>query len=281
MRRLAFMTLLLITACGNSAPNTPPANSPPAANQEHVKPPEDSKRKEARRLFDEAEALSVAGDNSAAADKLERAIALSPTDGEIHARLGHVYIKLLRYDDARGALLLAIKLVEGEPRRQLEFLASWCSYTHATELFQGQQHDKALNELRTALELQPDNTDARRLVGQIHSANGRYDEATRAYAILCAQTTGDVHHSALRDMGEAQFRDGKYRAAIETFTKLIDLNAEGYEAYGWRGYCHVQVGDRQRAVSDFTQAVQRTSSPERRADYDEKLRQLAQVDEGE
>lgn len=288
MRYLLIVPVLLLAACGGSESNAsndqPQAREPAPSNRAVVDPPVSSEKDlvEARRLFDESELLSTSGDNTAAAEKLERAIELSPLDGEIRARLGYVYIKLLRYEDARDTLMRATELLEGEPERQIEFLASWCSYKLAYDAYQRGSYEDALDHLNDALDLQPEYVDAKFLLGNIYKARKEYSEAADVFSSISADTTGEPRFRALSGLGEVQYHAGEYRKAIGTFTKLIDLSAEGYEAYGWRGYCHVQIGDRESAVRDFTQAVQRTGSAERRADYEEKLQQLSRSEnEGE
>jgi Flp pilus assembly protein TadD len=275
MRCLLLTLMLLPAACGgggNNAPEPPLANSRP--DNAPQAQPEESDRLRARRLFAEAGQLAVARDNSGAAEKLEQAVALHPEDPEIHARLGHVYIELLRYDDAREAFQRALVLPGVERRLELRARAAWCSHKLAFAAYQAQDLDGALTEIRHALELQPDNVDARMLLGHVHRESGRHAEAAEAFMIAAGHTTGEVRLAAMVLQGEELYRAGEYRAAIEVFDAMIERGADGHEPWGWRAYCHVQVGDKQQAIGDLRQAIDRAGSPDKRAEYEDVLRQL-------
>jgi len=55
--------------------------------------------------------------------------------------------------------------------------------------------------------------------------------------------------------GMEQFSTGNYDAAIESFTKAIELDTSLVDAYYKRGLAHFYKGDNLLAIEDFTQAV--------------------------
>src|SRR5688572_13081950 len=105
MRRFGLILLLLPAACGGGGSNhgDDSAAGEVRSGEQNRSPEDEARRRraEARKLFNEAGELSVTGNNTAAVEKLEQAAGLSPDDAEIHARLGHVYVELLRFEDAR------------------------------------------------------------------------------------------------------------------------------------------------------------------------------------
>ena len=58
--------------------------------------------------------------------------------------------------------------------------------------------------------------------------------------------------SALLKNGFAFQRMGDYESAIENFTKALDSDPHSGEAHYGRGICHLQRGEFDRAIADFT-----------------------------
>jgi Flp pilus assembly protein TadD len=281
MRRFALILLLLPAACGGGGSNHGDDSAVGVVRSgEENRSPEDEARRhraEARKLFNEAGELSVTGNNTAAVEKLEQAAGLSPDDAEIHARLGHVYVELLRFEDARESFLRAADLTQGVVRAEVQARAAWCSHKLAIGAFAKADYDAALAHVTKALEVNPGDPGLHMLRGNIHFNRADYATAAEAYQASADLAVGEKRFEALSWKGQSQFHGGFYRPAIETFTKLIDEGAEGYEAYGWRAYCHVQIGKKPEAESDFNQAAMRTTERTKREEYEAALKALAEA----
>ncbi len=59
------------------------------------------------------------------------------------------------------------------------------------------------------------------------------------------------------------FKDGynnlvvkNYKAAIQSFTKVIEMNPEDPEAYAYRGLCKYYIEDYEGAIEDYTKALE-------------------------
>jgi Flp pilus assembly protein TadD len=282
MRRFALILLLLPVSCGggdgdNHVGCSGVGNMTLAEENRSLEDEARKRRSDARKLFNEAGELSVTGNNTAAVEKLEQAVELSPDDEEIHARLGHVYVELLRFEDARKSFLRAADLTQGAVRSEVQARAAWCSHKLAIGAFAKADYDAALAHVTRALEVNPGDAELHKLRGDIQFKHADYAAAAEAFQASADLAVGERRFEALSWKGQSQFHGGFYRPAIETFTKLIDERAEGYEAYGWRAYCHVQIGKKPEAESDFNQAAMRTTDRTKREEYETALKALAEA----
>lgn len=274
MRRIAIILLLLPAACGGGANNAP--ELVPAANQQPVDRSAENRR-EALDLQKRAKALMDKGDYSGAADLAEQSVKLAPDDPTTHDQLGYAYEGLRRYDDALDAFTRALELFEGKHTSYTTTHASYCAYRLALSAYERGDNDGALPLIKRAIELDSGDPNLHMLLGQIHYARKEFASAAGEFGIAADVAVGDKVYEALRMKGEAQFHAAAYRPAIETFSRIINDGVEGHEAYGWRGYCWVQVGKKPEAESDFNQAALRTTDDKKRAEYESVLQELARV----
>jgi tetratricopeptide (TPR) repeat protein len=276
----AILLCLTLTACGGGnepAPNEPAQVNAPA-NRTSKPSASSSDFAKARELFDEAGKLSLENRNSSAAELLERAIALSPDDAEIHERLGHAYAKLLRYEEARDQFLLAATLADdNSTRRELRGRAAWCYHVLAKQADAKGDHEVALREAEHGLELDPDNHNLHMLAGFIHVKNAAYAKAAAAFEAAVMVSAGAQRHEALAWQARAEFDGGDFNAARRTYTVLINEGVEGREAYAMRAYCNVQTSRKDEAINDFIEAIARTDDTAKRAEYEDVLKQLREL----
>ena len=281
MRKTAAILLCLtLTACGGGnepAPNDrAPGNAP--ANRTDKPSASSSDFAKARELFDEAGKLSLEKRNSSAAELLERAIALSPDDAEIHARLGHTYTELLRHEEALEQFLLAATLADdNSTRRELRARAAWCYHVLANQAYAKGDYDVALREAEHGLELDPANSDLHMRAGFVHVRNADYAKAAAAFEGAVMVSAGDARHEALAWQARAEFDGGDFNAARRTYTVLINEGVEGREAYAMRAYCNVQTSRKDEAINDFIEAIARTDDTAKRAEYEDVLKQLREL----
>jgi Flp pilus assembly protein TadD len=273
MRRLALVLLLLPAACGggNNAPDPEPA-----ANQQPVDNSAANLR-EALKLRDRAKLYIEKGDYSGAADLAEQAVKLAPDEPTVHDQLGYAYEGLRRFDDALAAFTRALELFEGKHTSYTPRHASYCAFRLALAAFDRRDYDAAVPLIARAIELKSGDPELHMLQGRILYQRKEFLAAAEAFGIAADFAVGDKVYEALRQKGESQFHAGEYRPAIETFSRIINDGVEGLEAYGWRAYCWVQVGKKPEAESDFNQAALRTTSAEKRAEYEAALKALAEV----
>ncbi len=134
------------------------------------------------KLRDEARALLKSGRFADAATVLERALALSPSDGSILSDLGLAYLFSHRSGEAVSALERAVRLSPSSSR------AHFCL---GIALAQTSDFEGALVAQRRAAELEPTLAEAHGRVGALLFRKGMRDEAASAYerAFAAAPTT--------------------------------------------------------------------------------------------
>jgi Tfp pilus assembly protein PilF len=271
MRKAVLLILpLCLAACGGGGNNSP-APPPPAVNQPAA-PKVDHAA--ARKLFDEAGELSLKGDNSRAAEKLEKAVKLDPGDGEIHARLAFVYAQLLRYEDARDEYVAAANLESGYIRQQMNGKAAQCALRLAIQAANKNDYAAALPDAKQAVDLAPGYREALVQLGKIQFKLKQYADSAETYARVLTISSGEQRYEALAGIGQGQFYAEQYEKAAATYSKLIKEGVRGYEAYGWRAYCDYKLGRLDDAQKDFQLAAEHTKDPDKRAEYEEALRQF-------
>lgn len=119
-------------------------------------------------------------------------------------------------------------------------------YFHHSEL------DKALNDLETALRLEPGQYKCFRMLALIHCQLGEWDamrdNCTKALQLY--PKSAELHN--LR--GSACFRLQDYDAALDNFDHAIGLDGDRYEAYYNRGLARQRLNMLEEALDDFQQA---------------------------
>jgi tetratricopeptide (TPR) repeat protein len=82
-----------------------------------------------------------------------------------------------------------------------------------------EDHDRAIADCNSAIQLDPNNADAFNNRGLVHRAMGRFDRA------------------------------------IADYNRAIRINPEEFTTFTNRGYAYEQKGDRQRAIADYRKAA--------------------------
>ena len=95
-----------------------------------------------------------------------------PADAELFQRLGQLYLKAGRFEEARQAYERSLELDPNDPFTHL-FLGNW--------FYAGRMYPEALERSQRAAELLPDEAVAYWFQGDIYRAQGRYELAQQAY----------------------------------------------------------------------------------------------------
>lgn len=283
MRYLMIVPILLIAACGggSSSGNAPPPAAQNSANEPVARTdtpgPSERDRQLAGELAQQAAQLIYENDNTGALDLAQRAIKLDPQRPEYHAQLGYILEKLGRFEEALTAYSHAESGLVGDEQRRARRGAARAAKALAGKARNAARLDSALVYAEQAVELDRDVPAFHLELGHVHYALKDFDKAAQAYEFAVDLAVSTEQHEALHWKAQAEYAAGRYRDAIDTYTRLIDQGAEGYDAWGMRGYCYTQTGERERAIRDFNQAVQRTDDPGKKAEYEEVLRQLIEL----
>ena len=86
----------------------------------------------------------------------------------------------------------------------------------------------------------------------------RPEEGKRQEAVASPEKTRDV--KVTKDLpsveqGRSQLNSGEFAAAVDTFTQILAVHPQDSMSYRLRGNAYDNLGDRQKAVEDWTQAA--------------------------
>ena len=157
---------------------------------------------------------------------LEKAIHLSPDGPLAYYALGHALVN--RDQTARGQLLL----------RFFKYL---------------QENADELLKYKTAIAVNPSNSEALYDLGAVYSRMGRYAAAQQAY-LACLEIRPD-HVDALNNLGNVYLRWHQIHKAVEAYTKALDSDSTYTRAYYNLANAYLMSGDGARAQPLFEQAV--------------------------
>ena len=110
--------------------------------------------------------------------------------------------------------------VTGDAQQQFEL-----KLQDAEALLAAGDMEGALNRLREANALDPGNTRAHRRLGELLLSTGARLEAIEAFRALARNAPYDF--GAWRLLASAQFAEGLYDDAVESYRRVLNLNAPG------------------------------------------------------
>ncbi|MEO8451194.1 MAG: protein kinase [Gemmatimonadota bacterium] len=110
----------------------------------------------------------------------------------------------------------------------------------------------AERELKTALELNPNDADAYDHYGWLCSGLGRYDEALAM--VQRAQELDPLAHRS--DLGSTLLRAGRYEEALDAANRSIEFDPDFPRGYSVRGWARLRLGDSTMGIADLTRAAE-------------------------
>lgn len=112
------------------------------------------------------------------------------------------------------------------------------------------QFDKAIEHLKTALELDPENVEVRLLLGNVLVEKGSADEGKQILASVQDAQIKDP--TILVNVGIVMLNQNKPSEAIAYFDKAIMLFPAGADAYYYRGITKLQLSKNDEAKADLS-----------------------------
>lgn len=106
---------------------------------------------------------------------------------------------------------------------------------------------------RAMLELEPDNFEALKLLGNIAAQTGRVQEAAELLSRAVALNPGRA--DALNDLGIARQALGRFEAALEAYERAIALDPDFAEAYVNRGDALADLQRHEAALESYARAI--------------------------
>ncbi|MDZ4108559.1 MAG: tetratricopeptide repeat protein [Brevundimonas sp.] len=130
--------------------------------------------------------------------------------------------------------------------------------------------DAAENELWAALQTVPDNPTLLNYLGYMWVDSGR--RVDQGAEMLARAHAADPENGNIQDsLGWAQFRQGRYEAAVETLEGAVNKEPANAEIVDHLGDAYWQVGRRREAEWQWSRVLTLDPDAERRAEVEQKL----------
>jgi tetratricopeptide (TPR) repeat protein len=216
----------------------------------------DTGEAKAEHLQRAARLLETRGDTDGAIERYKRALDASPRNGAIAVALRSAYL-------GRGDVPAAVDLLERELSQAEGDLAKVkLSSELATLYLRMKDDDKADRAARRALELDPTDTEALRVVGDLAYASGRYLEATATYERLASRADSLTPQMAARVLEryvDAAARSGSTEKALAAVDSLLRIAPHDAAAFGRAAHVTFEHGAPARAHQLYRDYIERFS----------------------
>lgn len=124
----------------------------------------------------------------------------------------------------------------------------------ARTYYQEKNTDRAVETLKQALALKPDDVESLRLIVNLLVASGREKEAQEYMAKLPQGETVDP--ATLLNIGIKYYNEGKMAEALGEFERVVKENPTLPDAYYYRGLVYLATGKSAEAKADFQKLLQ-------------------------
>ncbi len=230
-------------------------------------------------------AYEAQGQTVAAIADLTAILELTPGSATAHFRRGQLWMREQNFDQAIKDYSAAIT---ASPRSSLEFLIArgvayrgkkdlkrsladfdrviaakskstiaLAHYERALTHVSAQENASALQDLRIALEINPNFALAHYAIGNIQFAQRDVAAALRSYEEALRLDPATEYY-VVNARGIAQQHQGDCKGAIESFTKALNQNPKSQVILRNRANCSLRIGKYDDAIRDFTQALYAT-----------------------
>ncbi|MCZ2126237.1 MAG: tetratricopeptide repeat protein [Anaerolineales bacterium] len=191
-----------------------------------------------------------------------QAVELDPNFGETYIERALWLIERGKYKDAMPDLELAEKIMPGSPEVSLAYAQAYLGAGDA---------DKALSYAQKAREEDVLHLPTYKLLGNLYVDRKEYDSAVEALLVYTTYASGDA--SGFGKLGEAYYRLGEYKNAVNAINAGEKINRNGMKKYLiYRGLANVKLGNFRDAEGDLNAAVEDDSTSfEARLGYAEAL----------
>jgi Tfp pilus assembly protein PilF len=140
------------------------------------------------------------------------------------------------------------------------------------------EHQKAITEYSTAIELGPERLNAYLSRGYAYNQLGKYRKAIADFDKAILLDPGDA--KAYNNRGIAHHELGEYQKAIADYSRAIEIDPQYAKAYYNRGIAHDELGEYQKAIDDYRKVLEITDDPDLTRDAQDALEGLEVVNDG-
>jgi tetratricopeptide (TPR) repeat protein len=221
----------------------------------------------------------TANETRMAKESLERCLKINPSSIEANLKLAELYFYVKKYQEAINYANSALKVNENTSKAY--FIKGMCykesgdtaiaisSFQTAVEqdntiidaylelgvLLTKKKNALALEYLNSALKIDPANEDVVYNIGYYFQSKGDYKAAIETYKKLLAKNIN--YREAHYNLGAIEVASSKnYKEAVKYFTNAINADANYADAYFARGVCYEELKDKINAAADYQMALQ-------------------------
>ncbi|MGZ8842382.1 MAG: tetratricopeptide repeat protein [Pyrinomonadaceae bacterium] len=119
-------------------------------------------------------------------------------------------------------------------------------FKKAEDAVAAKDYDQAISFLKQIVANDKADYQAQSILGTLLASQGKYDEAEQAY--LAALSAKPTFAPALLDFGRLRLRQKKFAEAIDTLTRLVELQPDSGEANLLLGDAYAQMDQRPKAI---------------------------------
>ena len=188
-------------------------------------------------------------------DSLLRASVLSPNSTKMHIVLGDTYREMQHFSEAEVEYR---KAIQSAP---MDFASH---FGLALNFYQAFQMDKAEDELKTVMELRPEDPDASYLMGCVLVSKQEFDAAKPLLLAGLKGNPNNVPH-VYAMLGKIDAAQGNLKEARAEFEKSLGDDGDGSYHYQLFRVCK-RLGDNEAAAANLAQsraiAIKRQASPQ-------------------
>jgi tetratricopeptide (TPR) repeat protein len=148
-----------------------------------------------------------------------------------------------------GLLIVLVLVTCGEVTPTAEPVSAGDHFKRGNEYIQDGELEKAVDEYKQALELEPENVDVLTNLGVVYYNLGRLDEAIAEYlkATEIAPEDADVHSN----LAAAYVQTNQLDKALDEYLRAVDLDPSLPEAHFGLGVVYIQLGENDKAIQAF------------------------------
>lgn len=226
-----------------------------------------------------SDAYFTANETRFSKEALERCIKANPGSVEANLKLAELYFYVKKYTEAINYINAALKINENTAKGY--FLKGMCykesgdtslaissfqtcveqdndyfdGYMELSVLLVAKKNPLAIEYLKTALSLQPENMDIYYNMGLFYQRTKKYDLAVETYKKILSKNL--QYKQAHYNLGAIEVEKSKnYKEALKHFSNAINADPNYADAYFARGVCYEEMKDKTNAAADYQMAIQ-------------------------
>jgi serine/threonine-protein kinase len=181
----------------------------------------------------------------------DNSLAQDPAYALAHAGKAEAWLR--RYQIVRDPA--ALELARASSRRALELGRDLAQVHFTTGLVElsGGEYARAIESLRTALQIEPANADAMRELGNAYDAAGKGAEAEKTFR-QAAELRPDSW-AASKDLAVFYNRHGRLRDALPWFQRVVAITPDSYASYSNLGGIYLRLGRHAEAAAALQKSL--------------------------